>query len=64
VVNREGLDLGVVRDLVSTGPQTVLVIEHTHGDAVREILIPFVSVYVDDVDMAQRRIRVDWQPDY
>ena len=64
VVNREGLDLGAVRDLVSTGPQTVLVIEHTQGDAVREILIPFVSVYVDDVDMAQRQIRVDWQPDY
>jgi 16S rRNA processing protein RimM len=64
VANREGLDLGVVRDLVSTGPQTVLVIEHTQGEVVREILIPFVSVYVDDVDMAQRLIRVDWQPDY
>lgn len=64
VVNREGLDLGVVRDLVSTGPQTVLVIEHAQGDAVRELLIPFVSVYVDDVDMAQRRILVDWQSDY
>jgi 16S rRNA processing protein RimM len=64
VANREGLDLGVVRDLVSTGPQTVLVIEHTQGEVVREILIPFVSVYVDDVDMAQRLIHVDWQPDY
>lgn len=64
VVNREAVDLGVVRDLVSTGPQTVLVIEHAQGDAVREILIPFVSVYVDDVDMVQRQIRVDWQPDY
>jgi 16S rRNA processing protein RimM len=64
VVNREGLDLGVVRELVSTGPQTVLVIEYTQGDAVRELLIPFVSVYVDDVDMAQRRILVDWQSDY
>jgi 16S rRNA processing protein RimM len=64
VVNREGVDLGIVRDLVSTGPQTVLVIEYAQGDAVRELLIPFVSVYVDDVDMAQRRIRVDWQPDY
>jgi 16S rRNA processing protein RimM len=53
-----------MRDLVSTGPQTVLVIEHTQDETVREILIPFVSVYVDDVDMAQRLIRVDWQPDY
>jgi len=64
VVNREGLVLGLVRDLVSTGPQTVLVIENTQDDAVREILIPFVSVYVDAVDIAQRQIRVDWQPDY
>ena len=64
VFNREGLDLGGVRDLVSTGPHTVLVIEHTQGETVREIMIPFVSVYVDDVDMAQRLIRVDWQPDY
>jgi 16S rRNA processing protein RimM len=64
VVNREGVDLGIVRDLVSTGPQTVLVIEYAQGDAVRELLIPFVSVYVDDVDMAQRRILVDWQSDY
>jgi 16S rRNA processing protein RimM len=54
----------LVRDLVSTGPQTVLVIENTQDDAVREILIPFVSVYVDAVDIAQRQIRVDWQPDY
>jgi 16S rRNA processing protein RimM len=42
----------------------VLVIEYAQGDAVRELLIPFVSVYVDDVDMAQRRILVDWQSDY
>jgi len=27
-------------------------------------MIPFVSAYVDDVDLAARRIRVDWQPDY
>ena len=64
VVNREGLVLGVVRDLVSTGPQTVLAIDAKQDGATREILIPFVAVYVDDVDLAQRHIRVDWQPDY
>lgn len=64
VLNREGLVLGVVRDLISTGPQTVLAIDNTQGDALREILIPFVSVYVDQVDIAQRQIRVDWQLDY
>ena len=64
VVNREGLDLGIVRELLSTGAQTVLVMEYTQDDKVHERMIPFVSVYVDDVDMAGRRILVDWQPDF
>jgi len=64
VVNREGLDLGVVRELLSTGAQTVLVMEYSQDDKVQERMIPFVSVYVDDVDMAGRRILVDWQPDF
>ena len=29
-----------------------------------ERLIPFVDAYVDQVDLAGRRITVDWQPDY
>lgn len=64
VVNREGLDLGAVRELLSTGAQTVLVIEYTQDNKIQERMIPFVSVYVDDVDMASRRILVDWQPDF
>ncbi|HSI52594.1 MAG TPA: ribosome maturation factor RimM, partial [Ramlibacter sp.] len=32
VVNREGVVLGQVRELLSTGPQTVLVLEYTEGD--------------------------------
>jgi len=27
-------------------------------------MIPFVSVYVDTVDIPGKRITVDWQPDY
>jgi 16S rRNA processing protein RimM len=69
VVNREGVDLGCVRDLMSTGPQSVLCVEYTApqadgSTAVAERMIPFVSVFVDNVDMAARRITVDWQPDY
>ena len=67
VFNREGLDLGQVRDLMSTGPQTVLVIEASSpsddGKPV-ERMIPFVSAFVDGVDLAGKRITVDWQPDY
>lgn len=64
VVNREGVALGVVKDLLSTGPQTVLVLEHEAGGKPQERMIPFVSAYVDQVDLAGRRITVDWQPDY
>jgi len=27
-------------------------------------MIPFVSAYVDSVDIAGKLITVDWQPDY
>jgi 16S rRNA processing protein RimM len=64
VVNREGLALGAVKELLSTGPQTVLVIEYEAEGQPAERMIPFVSAYVDTVDIAGKRIVVDWQPDY
>lgn len=65
VVNREGEILGTVRELLSTGPQTVLVIDYPAADASpQERMIPFVSAYVDEVDLPGRRITVDWQADY
>jgi 16S rRNA processing protein RimM len=64
VVNREGVALGQVRELLSTGPQTVLVLEYAEEGKVLERMIPFVSVYVDSVDLPGKRITVDWQPDY
>jgi 16S rRNA processing protein RimM len=69
VLNREGLNLGCVRDLMATGPTSVLCVEYsvTGEDGkttAAERMIPFVSAYVDAVDMAGKCIRVDWQPDY
>lgn len=64
VVNREGVDLGVVRDLLSTGPQSVLVIEAVEGDKTVERMIPFVGAFIDRVDLPGRCILVDWQADY
>ena len=69
VVNREGFALGCVRDLMTTGPQSVLCIEYTStqedGTSISaERMIPFVSAYVDKVDIAGKCITVDWQPDY
>lgn len=67
-VNRQGESMGVVRDLMATGPTSVLVLEYTETtDGVAktvERLIPFVAAYVDAVDRPARRITVDWQKDY
>ena len=63
VVNREGAALGSVVGLLDTGPHSVLRIQPEAADA-EEVLIPFVSAYVDSVDLPPRRIVVDWGPDY
>jgi 16S rRNA processing protein RimM len=64
VLNREGVVLGEVRDLMATGPQTVLVLQAEEEGRKVERMIPFVSAFVDKVDTAARCITVDWQPDY
>ena len=64
VINREGVALGQVTDLLSTGPQTVLVVGYEHEGKAQERMIPFVAAYVDGVDLPAKRITVDWQPDY
>jgi 16S rRNA processing protein RimM len=64
VVNREGLPMGQVKDLMATGPQTVLVLSFEQDGKPQERMIPFVSAYIDQVDLAARRITVDWQPAY
>lgn len=69
VVNREGVVLGTVAGLIDTGPHSVLrVLPDGSGQAADasgdERLIPFVSAYVDTVDLAGRRITVDWGLDY
>jgi 16S rRNA processing protein RimM len=69
VVNREGVSLGAVRDLMTTGPHSVLCVEYQvvaedGAEAPAERMIPFVAAYVDGVDIPGKRITVDWQPDY
>ena len=66
VINREGVRLGVVKDLMATGPHSVLVLEDAPQADVDPVerMIPFVDAYVDEVDMAGRCIKVDWQTDY
>ncbi|QHJ00292.1 ribosome maturation factor RimM [Xylophilus rhododendri] len=64
VVNREGVALGVVRELMATGPQTVLVMDYEAEGKTEERMIPFVSAFIDKVDLPGKLISVDWQPDY
>ena len=64
VVNREGVEQGVVRDLMATGPHSLLGLECMRGGKAVERLIPFVSAYVDHVDKVAGLITVDWQEEY
>ncbi|MDP9605607.1 16S rRNA processing protein RimM [Variovorax sp. YR750] len=64
VVNREGVVLGTVRELLATGPQTTLVLAAEEEGKAIERMVPFVSAFVDKVDLPGRLITVDWQPDY
>jgi 16S rRNA processing protein RimM len=80
VVNRDGVVLGEVVGLIENGPQSVLRVRGApdvaaslssgaaaNADAVAasgERLIPFVAAFIDDVDLAARRIVVDWGLDY
>lgn len=65
VFNREGHALGSVIDLLDTGAHSVLRVNDSAPDGVVvERLIPFVDAYIDAVDLAGRRIVVDWLPDW
>lgn len=64
VINRQGEIMGVVRELISTGPQTVLVLDYQEEGKSKERMIPFVSAYIDRVDLESRQIFVDWLADY
>jgi 16S rRNA processing protein RimM len=61
VANRDGTELGTVVGLIDNGPQSVLRVQPAEGE---ERLIPFVSAYIGNVDLATRRIVVDWGLDY
>ena len=60
VENQQGEGFGTVVRVMATGAHDVLVVRDE-----KETLIPFVQGhYVMEVDLAARRIVVDWQKDY
>ncbi len=60
VVNRRGVELGTVSEVLSSGAQDLL--EVRHGE--RVLLVPLVERYVDEVDPGERLVRVDWEADW
>ncbi|HZV93643.1 MAG TPA: ribosome maturation factor RimM, partial [Caldimonas sp.] len=75
VINRDGESLGEVIGLLDNGAQSLLRVEPRAAAAAgpdtgaaratsTERLIPFVAAFIDEVDLAGRRIVVDWGLDY
>ena len=60
VVNREGLVLGKIQNLMQTGAHDILVIDSEH----EQRLIPFVSHFIDEVNSEKHIVTVDWGLDY
>jgi 16S rRNA processing protein RimM len=60
VINRDGVSLGRIEEMMATGANDVMVVS---GE--RERLLPFLpGLYVDSVDLAGGRITVDWDPEF
>lgn len=60
VINRNDILLGKISKIIETGAHDVLVIDGKYGQK----LIPFVSHYIDNVDIAGNVIIADWDVDY
>ena len=65
VENEAGEAFGTIDGLMETGAHQNLLVrtEGSDGKTV-ERLIPFVDAFVKTVDLAGRRVVVDWQSDY
>lgn len=67
VVNLNGYQMGDVTELMETGSNDVLVVKAKLNDAygMKERLIPFLDGQViKKIDLANRSIEVDWDPDF
>lgn len=61
VVNGRDERLGAVKELIESAASDVLVVVADDGT---ERLLPFVNAVVLDVDVAAKRIRVEWEADW
>ena len=64
VINRQGAMLGEVAEVLAHGAHPLLRVARPAGDVGPDRLIPYVAAIVDRVDLAARRIDVDWGEDF
>jgi len=67
VHNLQGEFLGIVDNMMDNGAHPILRIAAASSDAEKaqpEILVPFVDQFVTAVDLAAKKITVDWGLDY
>lgn len=55
VINKEEMNLGMIKDIIATGSNDVLVVEGQ-----KRCLIPYLSSVIINVDLSNKIIRVDW----
>lgn len=60
VVNLQGETLGDIAEMIATGANDVMVV--VAGDKQR--LVPFLGHVIQQVDLTQRQLRVDWGSDW
>ena len=62
VATEDGIELGVIRQMMETGANDVMVVRDAEG---RERLIPFLQgAVIKHIDLEQGRMQVDWDPDF
>ncbi len=59
VINKEGITLGVIDSILATGANDVIIVKGEH-----EHLIPYIKDSVLDIDLSNKQVTVDWDPDF
>jgi len=65
VINQQGIELGVVKKLLETGANDVLVVVSEEDGETKERLIPWtIDIAIVEVDIEKGLIEVDWDADF
>ncbi|MEI6859373.1 MAG: ribosome maturation factor RimM [Shewanella sp.] len=67
VVNTQGYNMGKVQEIVETGSNDVLLVKANAKDGFGKVerMIPFVTEqFIIKVDLTEKQITVDWEPDF